>query len=130
MPGGIDVLVLGGRYEKKRRASQGLVRECRGSLLPVEGVAMPGCPGGETPHFLLGVALRKGWMIAAVLSVIFGVAFDTSAPLLTPSSYGAAVSLLSVQTSVFPGLPEAWPSVLLLLELPEGIPAGAPALLG
>lgn len=99
-------------------------------MVTEEGLAMPACAGGETPHFLLGLGLRKCWMVVAILFVIFGVSFDTSAPLLTPSSYGAAVSLLSVQTSVFPCLPEARPRVLLFLELPEGIPACVPALLG
>lgn len=99
-------------------------------MVTVEGLAMPACAGGETPHFLLGSGLRKSWMIVAVLFVIFGVSFDTCAPLLTLSSYGAAVSLLSVQTSIFPCLPEAWPRVLLFLELPEGIAACVPASLG
>lgn len=99
-------------------------------MVTVAGLAMPACAGGETPHFLLGLGLRKCWMIVGVLFVVFGVSFDTSAPLLRPSSYGAAVSLLSLQTSIFPCLPEAWPRVLLLLELPEGIPACVPALLG
>lgn len=63
---------------------------------------MPACAGGEAPHLLLGLGLRKCWMIVAVLLVIFGASFDTSAPLLTPSSCGAAVFLLLVQTSVFP----------------------------
>lgn len=99
-------------------------------MVTMEGLAMPACAGGETAHFLLGLGLRKCWMIVAVLFVIFGASFDTSASLLTPSSYGAAVSLLSVQTSIFPCLPEAWLRVLLLPELPEGIPACVPALLG
>lgn len=99
-------------------------------VVTVEGLAMLACAGGETPHFLLGLGLTKCWMIVATLFVISGVSFDTSAPLLTPSSYRAAVSLLSVQTSIFPCLPEAWSRVLLFLELPEGIPACVPALLG
>lgn len=91
---------------------------------------MPACAGGETPRFFLGLGLRKCWMIVAMLFVIFECpSFATSAPLLTPSSYGAAVSLPSAQTSIFPCLPEAWPRVLLFLELPEGIPACVPALL-
>lgn len=53
-------------------------------------------------------------MVVALLFVIFGVAFDTSAPLLTPSSCRAAVSLLSVQTSVFPRLPAAGPRATAL----------------
>lgn len=94
-------------------------------VVSVHELAITACAGGETPHFLLGLGLRKCWTVVALLFVIFGVAFATSASLLTPSSCRAAVSLLSVQTSVFPRLPAAGPRARLLQDLPGGIAACA-----
>lgn len=42
-------------------------------MVTVEGLALPACAGGKIPRFLLGLGLRKCWMIVAVLFVIFGV---------------------------------------------------------
>lgn len=51
-------------------------------MVAVEGLAIPACAGGETPHFLLGLGLKKCWMIVAVLFVIFRVSFDNLCPFI------------------------------------------------
>lgn len=130
MLGRIEMLAPGGRCEiKKGKPHKGLY-EMLGEMATMEGLALPACAGGETPHFLLALGLRKCLMVVAVLFVIFGASSDTSAPLVTPRSFGSAASLLPVPTSIFLCLPEAWLRVLLFPELPEGIAACMPAWLG
>lgn len=49
------MLVLGGRDEEKRQTSEICMRE----MVTTEGSATPACAGGETPHFLPVLGLRK-----------------------------------------------------------------------